>query len=488
MVTNVLNAFPRLRGLPEEEWLPRHRAIVTILWLNVLAIMPYSLIQGYGVLHALADALPVAILAVLASMPQWSRGTRSSIAALGLVMASAVIVHIAGGAIAAHFHFFVVLPIIGLYLDWRPFALAVAFIVVHHFGFALISPHDVYDTAGSWNEILGRTAVHAAFVVVEVLALLASWKLAEQQEARLDARNTELDASVSERDATVATMAAMSDRVREGAVTVAESADALLDTTARNAASAAQHEAALGDTAGAVIDVREAADRTAREARDVVAATAEALTMAARGQQAMAEVSARMDETRARVTTLATDISALSQRVHAIRELTATVDELADRSNLLALNASIEAARAGEHGKGFAVVAQAVRDLAEQSRAATAHTEAILGEVDAASAAAVRAAEEGAEVVEEGVALAAQASEVIADLAGANDGYARRAEEIAAAADQQRADMEQIANAMSGAAEATSDVVASAREAEDVAQRLRELAAGLDELTAGRAG
>ena len=77
------------------------------------------------------------------------------------------------------------------------------------------------------------------------------------------------------------------------------------------------------------------------------------------------------------------------QRTQQIGAITETVNELADRSNLLALNASIEAARAGEHGRGFAVVADQVRRLAEQSKAATAQVEAILDDVREATTAAV---------------------------------------------------------------------------------------------------
>ena len=62
------------------------------------------------------------------------------------------------------------------------------------------------------------------------------------------------------------------------------------------------------------------------------------------------------------------------------------MNDLADQSNLLAVNAAIEAARAGEQGKGFAVVAQEIKSLAEQSKQATAQVRAILGDIQKASA------------------------------------------------------------------------------------------------------
>ena len=107
----------------------------------------------------------------------------------------------------------------------------------------------------------------------------------------------------------------------------------------------------------------------------------------------MAAIAKAMEEIRARVDGIAQEILTLSERTQQIGAITATVNELADQSNLLALNASIEAARAGEHGKGFAVVADQVRRLSEQSKAATAQVETILTDVRDATAAAVAASQ-----------------------------------------------------------------------------------------------
>src|SRR5690606_18251653 len=125
---------------------------------------------------------------------------------------------------------------------------------------------------------------------------------------------------------------------------------------------------------------------------------AEAVALADRGRAAMADVIERLQHTQGRVGALAEDVAALSERLRTVTQITTTVEELADRSELLALNASIEAARAGEHGRGFAVVAQSVRDLAEQSREAARDAERILAEVAASSGDAVRGAREGADV------------------------------------------------------------------------------------------
>ncbi len=96
-----------------------------------------------------------------------------------------------------------------------------------------------------------------------------------------------------------------------------------------------------------------------------------------------------MNRIREQMEGIAESIVRLSEQSQAIGEIIATVNDLAEQSNLLAVNAAIEAAQAGEQGKGFAVVAQEVRSLAEQSKQATAQVRGILSDIQKATSAAV---------------------------------------------------------------------------------------------------
>jgi len=103
----------------------------------------------------------------------------------------------------------------------------------------------------------------------------------------------------------------------------------------------------------------------------------------------------------------------LSEQIQAIGEIITVVTDLAQQSNLLAVNAAIEASKAGEHGKGFAVVAQEIKSLADQSKQATEQVRKILGDIQKATGKSVLAAEQVSKAVEGGVKQTAESGESI---------------------------------------------------------------------------
>jgi len=123
-----------------------------------------------------------------------------------------------------------------------------------------------------------------------------------------------------------------------------------------------------------------------------------------------------MQDLRGRVETIAEQILALSEQTQQVGEIISSVEDLADQSNLLAVNAAIEAAKAGEQGRGFAVVAQEVRTLAEKSKAATVQVRTMLTDIQRATNAAVLATEQGTRGADEGARLVEQAGITIRQL------------------------------------------------------------------------
>jgi methyl-accepting chemotaxis protein len=201
------------------------------------------------------------------------------------------------------------------------------------------------------------------------------------------------------------------------------------------------------------------------------------------GTEAVAALAEAMREMGERTADIRKELVMLSDRAQQIGVITETVNELSSRSKLLALNATIEAARAGEHGRGFAVVADQVRDLADQSQAATARVEGILDEVRQATKASVTASEHGAEVVARALDLTTRADERIRNLARTIRDASDAAEQIASSAEFQSLSMDQIAEAMASIEDDTVQFVAGAQSSEAAAQRLTELSDKLSTLS-----
>ena len=166
----------------------------------------------------------------------------------------------------------------------------------------------------------------------------------------------------------------------------------------------------------------------------------------------------------------------LSEQTLQIGEIITTVNDIADQSNLLALNAAMEAARAGEAGRGFAVVAGEVRNLAEQSRQATAQVSGILSEIQKSANTAVMVTEKGTKSAEDGVELAQSTGDSIRIIREHTQQMAAAAEQIAASVRQQLAGMDQITRAMGNINLGATQTQKGMQQVDLAAQNLNDLA------------
>lgn len=270
-------------------------------------------------------------------------------------------------------------------------------------------------------------------------------------------------------------------QVQQASTNIAAAAAEILAATTQQASSAAEQSSAIAQTSTTVEEIKMIAVQTAQQAGQVAQDSQAALTVARQGTHSVEETITTMQQIRQRVESIAQTILSLSEQTQAIGTIITTVSELADQSNLLALNAAIEAARAGEQGRSFAIVAQHVRDLAERSKAATRQVREILEEIRRATNASVLVTEEGNRVVESGTQLAAGAGQVIHRIATEVETGAQANVQMAAAAHQQTAGMEQIGQAMLAIQQATTQALASTRQAERAAQDLHLLAQTLQQ-------
>jgi methyl-accepting chemotaxis protein len=158
------------------------------------------------------------------------------------------------------------------------------------------------------------------------------------------------------------------------------------------------------------------------------------------------------------------------------------VSDLAEQSNLLAVNAAIEAAKAGEQGKGFAVVAQEVRNMAEQSKQATVQVRGILNDIQKAISAAVMATEQGSKIVDSGVSQSNEVSQTIKVLADNANSSAQSALQISLSLQQLHTGMDQVSSAMENIRVASQQNVVGVKQTEKASISLRGLGEDLSRL------
>lgn len=176
---------------------------------------------------------------------------------------------------------------------------------------------------------------------------------------------------------------------------------------------------------------------------------------------------------------IADSIIRLTEQSKAIGEIISTVNDLAEQSNLLAVNASIEAARAGEQGKAFGIVAQEIKSLAEQSKQATSQIKGVLNDIQNAINSVALATEQGEKIVEAGTKLASQSEESIFNLAETIGIAKDSAIQTSVISQEQLIGMSQVALAMENIKSASAQSVTTTKQLESAARNLQQLSVKL---------
>ncbi|HEX8743462.1 MAG TPA: PP2C family protein-serine/threonine phosphatase [Thermoleophilaceae bacterium] len=192
----VASLLPRGQTLPDEVFAARHRWITHLLWLHVAGLPVFGLAQGFSVTHSLIEGTPLLAIAIAARFAT-NRRLCASLTAVGLLTSSAILVHLWQGAIEAHFHFFVMIPVLALYEDWIPFLLSVAYVAIHHGAAGAIDPEVVYNHRSAQDHPWRWAGIHGIFVAAASGVAIASWRLNEEMRAHArseTSRRTEAEA------------------------------------------------------------------------------------------------------------------------------------------------------------------------------------------------------------------------------------------------------------------------------------------------------
>jgi len=257
--------------------------------------------------------------------------------------------------------------------------------------------------------------------------------------------------------------------------TLASSSSELFSAITQLASTTTETATAVGQTTATVEEVKQTAHMVNQKALAVAESSQRAVQVSEGGRKAVEESSRLMNDIRERTESMAGSILSLTEQSQLIGEIIMSVSDLADQSNLLAVNAAIEAAKAGEQGKGFAVLAQEIRSLAEQSKKATAQVRTLLNDIQKATNAVVLAMEQGSKAMEAGQAQTGQAGEAIQKLLQSIGEAAQMATQIAAASHQQLVGMDQVAVAMENIKGASQENVKSTKQLEMGVQSMFDL-------------
>jgi signal transduction histidine kinase len=242
-VNSIIQWLPHGLPLDDAAWRSRHRSITGLLWAHVVGLGVYGLVRGTRPLHLALELGAIAAMATIAGMGS-SRNLQAAVGTLGLISCSALLVHLSGGLIEAHFHFFIMVGVVTLYQSWLPFGLAMLYVVVHHGTVGVLDPESVYNHPAAVHKPWLWAGVHGAFVTAAAMAGLRSWRYAEVERERAE----RTAAALREREVRQREAVQLNDTVVQGLV------------AAKYAAQLGQHEHA-----------RDAIDRTLSLAQDLVA-------------------------------------------------------------------------------------------------------------------------------------------------------------------------------------------------------------------------
>jgi len=177
LVTLVHRARPAgsSSALSQVRWQRRHMVVTIVCVLHVVGIFLFGLLRGFSPAHVAIDVTPIAATTALGSYPFRRRRVRSMFTTLATVFASAAIVHLSGGIIEAHFHYFVMIGVISLYQDWAMYGAAIAFVVIDHGLAGVIDSAAVYNHHAAASQPWRWAAVHGVFYLAGCVTSMVSW-------------------------------------------------------------------------------------------------------------------------------------------------------------------------------------------------------------------------------------------------------------------------------------------------------------------------
>ena len=256
-----------------------------------------------------------------------------------------------------------------------------------------------------------------------------------------------------------------SDQVAAAATEIAASSEEMSAGLQSQSSQVEQISSAIEEMSSSVVQVARNAGDASTNAREAGENAASGVTIVKNTVDGMSEISTA-------VSSSSTSVTELGNKGEQIGQIIEVINDIADQTNLLALNAAIEAARAGEHGRGFAVVADEVRKLAERTTQATEEVGLSIREIQDETTKAVELIDVGTDRVQKGVVLAEEAGHMLSKISESSISLEEMVSSIAKTAEEQATVGEQIAVGIE-------EINAVSRESNQAAGQTAEAANGL---------
>jgi methyl-accepting chemotaxis protein len=261
-------------------------------------------------------------------------------------------------------------------------------------------------------------------------------------------------------------------KVADTSSQVATAANQLQSTAIRIATGAEEVAAQSGTVAVASEEMSATSSSISESCQQAANSATEASDAAVTGSGVVSSTICGMERIASRVRSSAETVGSLGSRSDQIGAIVATIEDIADQTNLLALNAAIEAARAGEQGRGFAVVADEVRALAERTTRATREISEMIKAIQTETRAAVGEMEQGVKEVQQGTDDAARSGEALQEILSKINELAMQINQVATAAEEQTATTSEITNNIHQISEVVQDTASGAHESATAASQL----------------
>ncbi|EFL84896.2 hypothetical protein HMPREF0326_02759 [Desulfovibrio sp. 3_1_syn3] len=311
---------------------------------------------------------------------------------------------------------------------------------------------------------------------------------AKEQSRKAQEAMAQAEAASKEAQAKTQAMLVAADKLEQvGGVVSSASTElsAQIEQSDRGAAESAQR---LSEAATAMNEMNATVQEVARNAGSASTASAETKQKAEAGSQVVEKAVHSIGQVHQMSLELKEDMIQLNEHAQDISRIMAVISDIADQTNLLALNAAIEAARAGEAGRGFAVVADEVRKLAEKTMASTNDVGNAIKAIQESTAKSMGGVDQAVERIGEATELAGRSGAALEDIVTTVEATADQVNAIATASEEQSAASEEInqsivqvndmsrqtADAMGEAAKAVSDLAAQAQSLTDLIQELKK--------------